>query len=213
MKEIIIFLIFFLIIFSASVFVFNGKFIYAQIKYSFIGVPPVSNWQDSKSGGILGPVAGKKEVIEKKEYVLPKRIAIPTIGIEAPVIISQGTSETDMQKDLEKGVIYLPGSSTLNEKGTMVIMGHSSAYPWYKGRYGSIFALLNKLNVGDEIDVFSKDKTYTYRVVGKEIKAPKDLVFQTQEDEAVLYLVSCWPINTAWKRIVIKTVQTLDKNY
>jgi sortase A len=208
MKEFIIFLIIFLIIFSASVFIFNGRFMYAQMKYSTIGPPSLSGLTEKKDGGNLG--VGYLP-LPKTEYVLPERLAIPSLGIEVPIVISQSNSEVALQKDLEKGVIYLPGSSVLNEKGTMVIMGHSSAYPWYKGQYGSIFALLNKLNINDEIIVFSKDKQYIYKVLGKEIKAPKDLVFQTQEDEPILYLVSCWPVNTAWKRIVIKTGRAIDK--
>ena len=204
MKEFIIFLIIFLIIFGISIFIFNGRYIYAQIKYSFIGAPSTSGFSDLISGG--------EKAKETKEYILPDKLVIPSLTIETPVVISQSTTEVGFQKELESGVIYLPGSSALNEKGTMVIMGHSSAYPWYKGQYGSIFALLNKLNINDEIVVFSKNKAYTYRVIDKEIKAQKDLVFQTQKDEAVLYLVSCWPINTAWKRIVIKTTQVLDKN-
>jgi LPXTG-site transpeptidase (sortase) family protein len=205
MKEFIIFFIIFLIIFCASVFIFNGRFIYAQIKYSTIGNPPGSQFSDSVSGKLLGLIP------EKREHVLPERLIIPSLGIEAPIVISQSNTEAGYQKDLESGVIYMPGSSGLNEKGAIVIMGHSSAYPWYKGQYGSIFALLNKLNVDDEIIVLSKDRQYIYHVSGKEIKAPKDLVFQTEEDQPILYLVSCWPVNTAWKRIVIKTAQTLDK--
>lgn len=197
MKEIIIFLFIFLIVFGASVFIFNGRFIYAQIKYSIIGNPPI------------GDLLIKEGLL--KEYFLPENLVIPSLGIEAPVVISQSSNEIALQKDLENGVIYLPGSSKLGEKGTMVIMGHSSAYPWYKGSYGSIFALLNKLNLNDEIRVFSKNKQYTYRVTEKQIKAPKDLIFETQKDEAILYLVSCWPVNTAWKRIVVKT-QSIDKN-
>jgi sortase (surface protein transpeptidase) len=199
MKEFIIFLIIFLIVFGISVFIFNGRYIYEQTKYSFIGAPSTSKLPDSLNR-------------EEKELALPDKLIIPSLNIEAPVVISQSTTEVGFQKDLEKGIIYLPGSSALNEKGTMVIMGHSSAYPWYKGQYGSIFALLNKLNINDEILVFSQNKTYAYRVLQKEIKAPKDLVFQTQKEESVLYLVSCWPVNTSWKRIVIKTTQVLDKN-
>lgn len=201
MKEFIIFLIIFLVIFSASVFIFNGRFIYAQMKYSVIGSPSVT---DSQSIIDL--------FIKTKEHLFPEKLMIPSLGIEAPIIISQNSNEVALQKDLENGVIYLPGSSGLDEKGTMVIMGHSSAYPWHKGQYGSIFALLNRININDEIVILSKNKQYIYRVLGKEIKAPKDLVFEIQKGEPILYLVSCWPINTAWKRIVVKAVQVLDKN-
>lgn len=215
MKESIIFLIIFLVIFSASVFIFNGRFMYAQMKYSAIGPPSLSDLTEKVDTNKEKVDTNNSKVgyspLPKAEHVLPEKLAIPSLGIEAPIVMAQSDNEVALQKDLESGVILLPGSSNLNQKGTMVIMGHSSAYPWYKGQYGSIFALLNQLNINDEIIVFSKDKQYIYKVLGKEIKAPKDLVFQTQEDEPILYLVSCWPVNTAWKRIVIKTVQVLDK--
>lgn len=186
-----------------AVIIFNGRYIYSQTKYSNIGSPTDSGNFDLKT--IITPT------ISKEEPLLPERIYIPQILVDAPIVISQSSDETDLQKDLEKGVIYLPGSAALNENGTMVIMGHSSAYPWYKGNYGSIFSLLNKLNIGDEFVMFSKNKSFVYRVEGKEIKAPKDLIFEKDKNNSVLYLISCWPINTAWKRIVIKTVQVLDK--
>lgn len=183
--------------------IFNGRFVYSQIKYSQIGLP-----SDPEN---INPETFFNPTTEQKEYLIPERIYIPKISVEAPVIISQSLDEKDLQDDLERGVIYLPGSTALNENGTMVIMGHSSAYPWYSGNYGSIFALLNKLDIGDEFTVFSKNKSFIYRVESKEIKAPKDLIFQKDKNNSVLYLVSCWPINTAWKRLVVKTVQVLDK--
>ncbi len=203
MKEFLIFILIFLIVASIAMIIFNGRFIYSQVKYSYIGLPSDSDNFDLKTIINL--------TVDKKEYLLPEKIFIPQISVEVPVVISQSLNEKDLQKDLEGGVIYLPGSTALNENGTIVIMGHSSAYPWYKGNYGSIFALLNKLNIGDKFTVFSKNKSFIYRVEGKEIKAPKDLIFEKDKNNAVLYLVSCWPINTAWKRIVIKTVQVLDK--
>lgn len=205
MKEILIFVLIAIIVLGIIMIIFNGRFIYVQIKYSFIGPPPVSSEQLSLRETI-------NSTFLNKEYLFPDRLLIPSLNIEAPVVISQNPEEKSLQADLEKGVIYLPGSSALNENGTMVIMGHSSAYPWYGGKYGSIFALLNKLSIGDEIIVFSKEKEFVYRVEGKEIKAPKDLIFQKDENNSVLYLVSCWPVNTAWKRIVIKTVKVLDNN-
>jgi len=88
----------------------------------------------------------------------------------------------------------------------MIILGHSSAYPWYKGAYGSVFSLLNKLEGNDEIFVFSAKKKYTYKVVGKEINLPENLNIEKQKEESLLYLLSCWPIKTNWKRIAIKAI-------
>ena len=103
-------------------------------------------------------------------------------------------------------MVYWPNSASINEKGTIIILGHSSAYPWYQGNYGSVFSLLNKLGEGDSIFLFSDKEKYAYGVVGKEIEAPKNLTLETQKEESVLYLISCWPINTDWKRIVIKAI-------
>lgn len=189
MKEVIIFIIIFILIFAFTLIIFNGRFIYAQMKYYFIGPFPI--------------------VSEKGEISPLQKIVIPSIGVEAPIILLENTDEYTQQKALEQGVIYWPESASPGEKGTIIILGHSSAYPWYKGKYGSVFSLLDKLKEGDEIFLFSEKKKYTYQVIGKEIKTPKDLNIEKQEKEPTLYLISCWPINTNFKRIAVKAL-TLD---
>ena len=177
-----------MIVFGFALFVFNGRFIYTQLKYHFIGPPLIHETWSTKQGA-------KSEVFE--------RVVIPLIGIDAPIIVPESADEYTIQKALEQGVVNYPDSN--------IILGHSSAYPWYKGEYGSIFSLINKLEKGDEFFIFSNKKKYTYQVLEKEIKLPKDLSFSSANDKSIVYLVSCWPINTAWKRIVIKA-DLLDKN-
>ncbi len=203
MKEIIIFLFLFLAIFGTLLFVFNGRFIYAQIKYNVLGAPEnfsgnqISNESDESGGGT--------------NFRIPQRLVIPILGVDAPIILSESSDEIALQSALERGVAFWPGSALLGEKGTMIILGHSSAYPWYAGEYGSVFSLLNKLKENDEVFIFSADKKYTYRVINKEINLPEDLNIEKQEKEPILYLLSCWPIKTNWKRIAIKAV-SIDKN-
>jgi len=203
MKEILIFLFLFLAVFALLLFVFNGRFIYAQIKYAVLGAP--SNFSadqiyQDKSG------AGKDETSR-----IPQRLSIPVIGVDAPIVLPESSDEAVLLNTLEKGVVLWPNTVFLGEKGTMVILGHSSAYPWYKGSYGSIFSLLDKLKENDEIFIYSTQKKYAYRVVGKEINLPENLNLEKQENEPVLYLLSCWPINTNWKRIAVKAI-SIDKN-
>jgi len=138
-KELIIFLLIFVIVFIFAVIVFNGRFFYAQLKYSALGPEPIS----------------EKILAEKKEQY-PQRITVPNIGIDAPIIFPDSKNEYVLQKALEQGVIYWPDSSLSNEK---------------------------------------------------DIKAPKNLNFKAEEEKSVLYLVSCWPINTDWKRIIIKAIK------
>lgn len=203
MREVIIFLFLFLAVFTLILFVFNGRFIYAQIKYSVLGAPP--NFSENQ-------IIDKFKKSEKDEISrVPQRLMIPALGVDAPIVLTENSEESVLQSALEKGVAFWPGSVSLEEKGTMVILGHSSAYPWYKGEYGSIFSLLNKLEENDEIFVFSAEKKYVYRVIGKEINLPENLNIEKQEKEPILYLLSCWPVKTNWKRIAVKAV-SIDKN-
>jgi len=203
MKEILIFLFLFLAVFTLLLFVFTGRFIYAQIKYAVLGAPTNFSvdqiYQDTSR-------AGKDETSR-----IPQRLSIPAIGVDAPIVLPESSDEIVLLNTLEKGVVLWPNSVLLGEKGTMVILGHSSAYPWYRGSYGSIFSLLDKLKENDEIFIYSMQKKYTYRVVGKEINLPENLNLEKQENEPVLYLLSCWPINTNWKRIAVKAI-SIDKN-
>lgn len=185
MRELIIFILIFLVVFVSALFAFNGRFIYAQLKYSFIGAMPVEMGLDN----IFLPFS------ETEEYA-PPRLVIPLIGVDAPVVLTQSINESIIQKDLENGVVRYPDSN--------IILGHSSAYPWYRGNYGSVFSLLNKLEKGDELFIFSRNEKYAYQVLEKNIELPKNLEFEDVENTSTLYLVSCWPINTTWKRIVIR---------
>jgi len=68
--------------------------------------------------------------------------------------------------------------------------------------------LLNKLEQGTKILIYSNNNKFTYKVLDKKIDMPKN--FNLENDDSIIYLVSCWPVSTNWKRIVIKA-QLLDK--
>lgn len=199
MRELIIFLFLFLAVFGTLLIVFNGRFIYAQIKYAVLGAPEKSP---------NNPFGAEKE---NNNLFIPQRLIVPVLGIDVPVILAENTEESVLQAALERGVVYWPDSALLGEGGTIIILGHSSAYPWYKGDYGSVFSTLNELKEDDEVFVFSAQNKYTYNVIGREIDFPENLVFEKQEEKSMLYLLSCWPIKTNWKRIAIKAI-SIDKN-
>lgn len=194
MRELVIFIIIFLIIFSFSLFIFNGRFIYAQIKYSVLGPEPVS--QESENETLSWGLPSSDDLDNSL------RLVIPAIGVDAAIVLTNTTDKYIIEKELEKGVVKYPDSN--------IILGHSSAYPWYRGNYGSVFSLLNKLQGGDRLFIYSGNRKYAYQVIGKEINLPKNLDFSEAKNESIIYLVSCWPVNTNWKRIVIKAT-AVDK--
>jgi LPXTG-site transpeptidase (sortase) family protein len=96
--------------------------------------------------------------------------------------------------------------------GNGIILGHSSAYPWYRGDYGSVFALLSKLAVGERFYVqYEDNRMFVYEVRGSVIFNP----FKTEERLAALegvtgdnvILLSCYPVGTSYLRIAVRAEQ------
>lgn len=132
-------------------------------------------------------------------------IYIPKIKIKAEVVFPDTNDPNKLLKWLEKGVIHYPDSEKFGEKGVAILLGHSSAYPWYRGDYGSVFALLEKLQAGDEVIVVSNGKKYLYRVSGSKVVVPKDFKVENPDGKSHLWLMSCWPVKTNKLRIVVAT--------
>jgi LPXTG-site transpeptidase (sortase) family protein len=130
-------------------------------------------------------------------------LIIPKLGIAAPIIFSQSAENKDILRDLHSGAAHYPGSALFGERGVGIVLGHSSAFPWYQGNYGSVFSLLHRLTVGDEFFVFYENKIYTYRVSKTDIVMPKNFQVENPDGGSHLVLLSCWPVGTNWRRIVV----------
>ncbi len=137
-------------------------------------------------------------------------IEIEKIDVTAPIVWTTSNNEKSLLKDLEKGVVRLPKTGIPAQEGNMVISGHSSNYVWAKGNYNYIFQNLNELIPGDKIilkttqangKVFEK----TYIIKKKQVVKPDDpLIFENNEGLSEITLVTCWPLRTTWKRLIIK---------
>ncbi len=130
-------------------------------------------------------------------------ISISKIGIHAPLIIPTGTSQKQLNQALDQGVIIYPGSALPGLAGEVFLSGHSSSYPWDKTQYGQIFTLLDKLEAGDTVSLAFNHTQYDYRVINKQVLAPADTKI-VATDKPILSLMTCWPIGTALKRLVVR---------
>jgi sortase A len=138
---------------------------------------------------------------------VPIRVRIPVLGVEGSVkgvgLNSKGEMTAPVGRDdlvwYKPG--YLPGAL-----GNAVIAGHSD----YKGSEG-IFYKLDKLSVGDTIDVLTASHVLTFAVSGKRTykngEAPPDIFGPSQE--ARLNLITCSGVwNAANKRYTERLVVT-----
>jgi LPXTG-site transpeptidase (sortase) family protein len=132
-------------------------------------------------------------------------LVAPAIQLKVPVVVPDTLDNFELMKWLEKGAIRYPESASPGEIGVSIVLAHSSAYPWYRGSYGSAFALIGKLQPGDEVAVVRKDATLVFQVSGKNVMVPSDFKVPNPDGLAHLTLVSCWPVRSNKLRMVVST--------
>lgn len=144
------------------------------------------------------------------------RILIPKIGKNIPVVdvennVVQNSKEWHkiFMRELANGVIKYPGSADPGQIGNSFIFGHSSNFPWAKGQYNEVFALLDKLESGDEIVTFHGQKKYTYKVFDKKVVKPGYVsALETNNERKLMTLMTCWPVGTTLNRLLVLAEMT-----
>lgn len=141
------------------------------------------------------------------------KLIIPKLNINVPVVYGVGAGDKEQLAAMEHGVAHWPGGdqakSVPGQAGNTVIAGHSSNDLFESGDYKFVFSQLDRLENGDTIYANYEGKRYTYTVTRKDIILPKgqwQSVIQ-QTDKPKLVLVTCWPLGTAQKRMLITAEQ------
>lgn len=135
-------------------------------------------------------------------------IKIDKLNILAPVIKNvDGSDKPAYERALKKGVAQFDGTALPDEPGNIFIFGHSSAD--VKSDYSKIFAGLNDLEKDDEITLYYQNNEYKYKVTDKRIVEATDLSVAAKGGKKILTLMTCWPIGSNLKRLVV--VAKLDQ--
>lgn len=196
-KEIIIFSIIFLASSALMYFVLNGGAYSKILKYELF-----SNFLPAEASADDELISG----LDEKNYYL----YIPKIEVLAPAIRFEDNSEKNVLAILEKGVgLYVNNSQLPGKAGRAVILGHSSKETWYhrNGQYAYNFALLDKLQNGDEIYVVFEGKKLIYKVFSSSILTPEktnEILSQKPKGDSEIALITCWPIGFSLKRVLIQ---------
>ncbi len=152
---------------------------------------------------------------------LDSRIIIPRINQNIPIVrVSSealikkdwGALEAEMQKALQHGVVHYPGTSLPGQTGNIVVTGHSSYFPWDPGRFKDVFALLHNVVVGDKIVVYYKQDKYLYEVDEIKTVLPEDVSVLKQSPQNKLTLITCTPVGTNLKRLIVTAVPVAKNN-
>jgi LPXTG-site transpeptidase (sortase) family protein len=119
------------------------------------------------------------------------RIIIPSIGLN--VVMVEGTGKGD----LREGPGHWPETPFPGQGGNFVVSGHRTTY-------GAPFLKLNKVKVGDEIDLVLPYGAARYVVTRVVIVGPRDVQTVAQRGKEQVSLAACHPIYSASQRIVVQ---------
>ena len=120
------------------------------------------------------------------------RLQIPAIGVDAPIVQGDGWEQ------LKKGVGQHIGSANPGEKGNVVLSAHNDIF-------GEIFRDLDRLKPGDEINIYTNQRAYTYVVSDSDVVEPTQVGIMDNTSQPTLTLISCYPYLVDDQRIAIKS--------
>jgi sortase A len=136
-------------------------------------------------------------------------LRIDKLKIKAPVAENvDGENKKKYNETLTHALAHYKGTSLPNGKSNVFIFGHSDS-DLDKGPFRDIFAKLNDLNNGDKITVYYKGNYYHYTVREKKVVRANNVSVLKQGPEEILTLMTCWPVGTKDKRLVV--IAGLDK--
>lgn len=172
----------------------NFKYFYLNLSFVFLKQPAPLDQQ------FQTVVDGHKNVMEAN-YLL-----VPSLGIQTPVVYVTATSSQVFSDALQYGVVHYPDTALPGQPGNCFIFGHSSDYPWKKGSFKTVFALLPKIGMGEQILI--SDPTgavFRYRVTKTQVVSANQVEFLDQSDyqSRVLTLQTSYPIGTALRRFIV----------
>lgn len=132
-------------------------------------------------------------------------IIIPKISANAKIVANVNPfNANEYQYALTKGIAHAKGTVFPGQAGNVFLFSHSSVNFYEAQRYNSIFYLLEKLQKGDEIDIYYKKEKFIYQVTDKKIVDSQAIQYLKGNGFGkTLTLMTCWPPGTTWKRLLV----------
>jgi LPXTG-site transpeptidase (sortase) family protein len=196
---------------TAVIFVgFNYQELYKNLDYwyktNYKNTDQAATMQTDPTQDILnklGQQGNLKEALPALPEISDSSMTIPSINVTTPIIWNIPNTPEATLSNLKNGVIHISGTALPGQKGNVFISGHSSNYPWIRSDYNNIFALLNKMVIGDMVHLKYQQKDYLYKISEIKIVKPDDASVMQSTNSSILSLMTCTPVGTNLKRLVV----------
>lgn len=129
-----------------------------------------------------------------KKDLANNKIIIPSIKLDKKINEGKNIAAANT------GPWRLPYTSTPEEGGNTVIVGHRFSYV---NPDAASFYMLDGVNLKDKIYVVYDHKLYQYKVVDIKVVSPSEISVEAKTDKPRLTLYTCTPLWTATDRLVI----------
>ncbi len=165
--------------------------------------------------GSVVPIPALEDDMTSWELSPRYTIDIPSLRILAPILLPSrrywdakewDLLEEQMQVGLHNGAVAYPHSVRPGQNGALIIAGHSSPPDEQakQSAFGSLFALVPTIKMGERIVVKTGDQEVEYEVIATTIVPASDTsILKQDEDESILKLITCYPVGTTRERFVV----------
>jgi LPXTG-site transpeptidase (sortase) family protein len=151
---------------------------------------PAINWWVKHEAPVISkpatPPLSSGVVLDINSLVIPR--------LEMQELVHAGPSATE----LNKGVWLRPNTSTPNKGSNTVLAGHRFTHSGH-----DVFYHLDKIQIGDLIELHWNKKRYTYRVQNIRTVPPTAIEIEAPTTKPQLTLYTCTPLWSAKNRLVL----------
>ena len=121
----------------------------------------------------------------------PTRIVIEKIGVDVSIQNPQTRDPAELDKSLLKGVVHYPGSGGPEDNSNMFLFGHSTTFRVVSNPAYKAFNNLEKLNIGDRVEVFAGNSVYLYKVTSVVLVGTDTALVEFSRGKKMLTLTTC----------------------
>ncbi len=142
--------------------------------------------------------------IEQTSPLYPDTIIIDKLDRTVPVLNPTSHAISDLDAALLYGVVRHPDSATLEQDGTVFVLGHSSYLPTVINHNFQAFNGIQNLAFGDLIRLQAGNVEYVYRVDRVYRAKTDDVTVPIAGDEQRLVLATCNSFGTVDDRYIVE---------
>ncbi len=136
----------------------------------------------------------------------PVRVIAEKIGLNEEILNPERSDIQTLDSALLKGVVRYPGSALLGEDANMLLFGHSSYLPFVYNSNYKAFNDIQKLAIGDVIQVQSDSIEYRYQVTSVGLIDSGDAVIDLTPGTRKLTLSTCNSFGAKSERFVVEAM-------